>query len=124
VPLIPSFDELAALEPRLAELLAEARSHSGSRDAGFCASTVWYGHRLMERLLALVSPDSGRQGLLGTYVAFAVAYDTLSEALPPCRGACICASCRPVAGRSQGDPARWGTFAPVAQQLLRPSPTA
>jgi hypothetical protein len=111
VPAIPSFEELAALEPRLTELLAEARACSGRAGAEFCASSVWYGDAsgqpgLMERLLTLVSPDSGRTGLLGTYLAFAVAYDALWEALPVCRAVCACGTSRPGASDSHRTPAR------------------
>jgi hypothetical protein len=105
MPVIPSFDDLVALEPLLADLLAEARSYSGGDAPTFCASAVWYGRAgLLKRLLALVSPESGRGGLLGTYMAFAVAYDTLSEALPPCRGVCACAADRPGAAWSPSSP--------------------
>src|SRR5947207_319215 len=43
MPVIPSFEDLVALEPRLAELLAEACSYADAPDAEFCAGTVWYG---------------------------------------------------------------------------------
>ncbi len=112
MPAIPSFDELATLEPRLAGLLAEARSYSDRHQEDFCASSVWYGRAgsspgLLDRLLTLVSPDSGREGVLGSYLAFAVAYDTLTEALPRCQGPCVCGTKRPAVVRSRPAAVRW-----------------
>jgi len=37
-----TFNDLVALEPRLAHLLTEARSHKPSRK--FCANEAWYGY--------------------------------------------------------------------------------
>ena len=51
-----TFNDLVALEPRLAHLLTEARSHKPSRK--FCANEAWYGYfgfsGLKGKLLRLV----------------------------------------------------------------------
>jgi hypothetical protein len=91
----PAFRRLAALEPGLDRLLAEARSHNENRSPIFCANAVFYGypgHRpgIKQRLSALVG--WGRKGdpVLGTCEAYDVAYETIYEALPNCRGRCRC----------------------------------
>jgi hypothetical protein len=87
--------ELVRLEPGLGPLLEEARAHHADRSAVFCANAVFYGSAdstrgLKRRLLRLVGRDSGRAGVLGTSVAYDVAYDTIFAALPDCRGECAC----------------------------------
>ncbi len=86
----PAFDELAALEPRLAALLAEAQGYHATRPRGFCANAVFYGypgHRpgLKRRLSELVGHVSDREGVLGTSDAYDVAYHTVYQALPDCK---------------------------------------
>jgi hypothetical protein len=65
----PTFDELVALEPRLADLLAEAQAYHTNRPREFCANAVFYGypgHRpgLKKRLSELVGFTSGQEGVL------------------------------------------------------------
>jgi hypothetical protein len=87
---------LVAAEPRLAALLAEARSiRDDRRHPTFCANAVWYGYRgyghgLKARLEQLVGWDRKGHQLLGTEAAYDLAYDTIYSALPNCRQ-CGCA---------------------------------
>jgi hypothetical protein len=90
-----TFERLADLEPRLRALLEEARAHHSDPSPDFCANAVFYGYAhvrqgLKARLLKLVGWESGRHDLLGTSAAYDVAYDTIFEALPDCRGNCAC----------------------------------
>src|SRR5690242_5329690 len=90
-----TFERLAALEPRLLPLLEEARAHHADPSPDFCANAVFYGYAnpprgLKARLLKLVGWESGRHDLLGTSAAYDVAYETVYEALPDCRGNCAC----------------------------------
>jgi hypothetical protein len=50
-----TFNDLVALEPRLAHLLTEARTHKPSRK--FCANQAWYGYFVNVRCTA------GRNGV-------------------------------------------------------------
>jgi hypothetical protein len=88
----PTFAELAALEPQLAEQLAEAKSHRASPT--FCANAVFYGytgHRpgLKQRLSKLAG-YSVRLGPLSTSAAYDTAYHTIYQALPDCGPDCVC----------------------------------
>jgi hypothetical protein len=90
-----TFRTLARLEPRLRELLAEARSHHNNRGPVFCANAVWYGypgHRpgLKYHLSRLVGWTAERAGDVRTSEAYDVAYHTIYQALPDCRGRCLC----------------------------------
>src|SRR5947209_4476528 len=72
-----TFADLAALEPALWDLLAEARSlrptDEGEALALFCGYSG-YGPGLKRRLSALVGWYSGRGGVLGSSGAYDVAY--------------------------------------------------
>jgi hypothetical protein len=93
-----TFEDLARLEPRLQSLLEEARRHHNSRRPDFCANAVWYGYAghlpgLKPRLLFLVGYERrDRHPVLSTSLAYDVAYDTIYQALPDCRGRCACFS--------------------------------
>jgi len=81
--------ELVRREPRLAELLQEARTVDDS-DPHFCANAVWYGYNgyagLKGRLCQLVGWDADTDDpILRTPEAYDLAYDTIYDALPPCR---------------------------------------
>jgi hypothetical protein len=87
---------LVRLEPRLAELLAEAKA---VRDDGsvpyFCGNACWYGydgHRgFKPRLVRLVG--FGRPGfhdVLSGSTAYDLVYFTIYNVLPSCRGRCGC----------------------------------
>jgi hypothetical protein len=85
----PTFEQLAELEPRLLDLLTEARTCPRTR--GFCANARWYGYGgfqgrgLKARLLRLVGwhrPDAHE--VLSSCAAYEVAYDTVFGALPDC----------------------------------------
>jgi hypothetical protein len=86
---LPTWDELAALDARLVDLLNLARSYQNGRRRRFCAIHV-YVWELKPRLLALVGWDR-RAGpdLLRTEAAYDVALKTVYGALPDCRG-CAC----------------------------------
>ena len=91
----PTFRALAKLEPRLCDLLAEARSYHNNRDPVFCANAVWYGYPgfkpgLKGRLGRLVGWTAERGGELRTSEAYDLAYRTIYRALPDCRGRCLC----------------------------------
>jgi hypothetical protein len=86
----PTFEELAALEPRLNDLMTEARSYHEKRPRRFCANAVWYGYPghqpgLKRRLSDLIGWESGKKGLLRSSKAYDVAYQALYKALPDCR---------------------------------------
>jgi hypothetical protein len=91
-----TFAQLAALEPELVSLLAEARSYRRGRDPMFCANAVFYGYSgyrpgLKERLIRLVGWEAYEKGpVLSSSEAYDVAYDTIYAALPDCRGRCAC----------------------------------
>ena len=84
----PTWAQLARLEPGLARLRREARAVDG-RDPHFCANRVWY-QDFKPRLLPLVGwcRDDG-PAVLRTQAAYALAYDTIYQELPGCRG-CWC----------------------------------
>ena len=61
----------------------------------FCANAVWYGYAGFEpgirsRLCELVGTCAEKGGDLRPSEAYDLAYETLYEALPDCRGRCIC----------------------------------
>ncbi len=80
---------LARLEPQLAALLVEARAVDPGDNPHFCANRVWY-RDFKPRLLHLVGwcRDDGAP-LLQTQAAYALAYETIYDVLPGCRG-CWC----------------------------------
>lgn len=93
------FLRYAILEPRLADLLAEAAGliAPDDPDAYFCANEVFFGywgHRgrgLKDRLLALVGWYAESDlAELRTEIAYDVCYDRIYDALPNCQ-ACACA---------------------------------
>jgi hypothetical protein len=97
-----TFNDLVALEPRLAHLLTEARSHKPSRK--FCANEAWYGYfgfsGLKGKLLRLVgwgretppdgATDAAKEETLKSSQAYDVAYETVYRALPDCGPECVC----------------------------------
>lgn len=86
------WDDLVRREPRLADLLNEARAVTSRGDPHFCANAVWFGYPgsgypgLKPRLVELVGweAESG-DPVLHTEVAYDVAYHTVYDALPTCR---------------------------------------
>ena len=86
----PTWEALVEREPRLGDLLAEARAVRGEGPT-FCANAVWYGYpghrpglkRRMTRLVGFLAerPDPLLRGPL----AYEVAYRALYRALPDCR---------------------------------------
>ena len=90
-----TWEWVVRIEPRLARLLADIQQ---IRDDGqgeyFCRNEVWYGwgvrgggyKREMYALVGLWAADP----LVATSHAYDVAYRTLYNALPPCRGPCGC----------------------------------
>jgi hypothetical protein len=91
-----TFAALAALEPSLGELLAEAQE---VRDDGtaeyFCQVATFFGypgHRpgFKRRLCGLVGWFAEGADVLATRAAYDLGYETIIEALPPCRGRCGC----------------------------------
>jgi hypothetical protein len=96
----PTFEELRRLEPRLAELEAEARAvrDTGEREF-FCSNFVWLPMytRLRDVLGAYRQPVSGEEhaDVLTDGWAFETAYLHLSRLLPPCRD-CGCRLFEPI----------------------------
>jgi len=86
----PGFDELIGREPELAELYRVAKSYRDDQSLDFCANDIWY-ELLKPRLVKLVG--GGRESCdftLSTTLAYDVAYQTIYDALPHCRGLCPC----------------------------------
>lgn len=86
-----TFEELVKMEPRLGELLLRATTcnHAGH---DFCANEMWYG-AIKPRLLRLVG-FSCKPGphceTLSSSESYELAYRTIYDSLPPCRGRCGC----------------------------------
>lgn len=81
-----TFEQLAALEPRLAELRARARRvrDPGGR-RGFCANEVWF-RELKPELLHLVGWQRREEPwILCTSQAYEAAYKVIYDELPNCR---------------------------------------
>jgi len=97
-----TFNDLVALEPRLAHLLTEAQGHKPTRK--FCANQTWYGYfgfsGLKDKLLRLVgwkretapdgATDVAKEKTLKSSQAYSVAYQTVYHALPDCGPECVC----------------------------------
>jgi hypothetical protein len=89
-----TFADLVALEPRLDDLMHEARMHHATMDETFCCSAAWYGFGgypgIKPRLVKLVGYERpGSHPILKTEQAYDVAYSAISEALPDCQD-CAC----------------------------------
>ena len=94
----PTFEDLAARDPRLAKLRETAEAAGGRHrrlDGGFCANAVWYGYSrngspyglggIRTELVKLVGDHSrNADPLLHSSDAYDLAYQTLWELLPPC----------------------------------------
>ncbi len=90
----PTWQDLVAREPRLAELRVAAERIRPTANASFCANAAWYGYAgqfgLKPRLLRLVGWGAQNQDpVLRSSDAYDVAYQTLYDLLPDCRG-CGC----------------------------------
>jgi len=97
-----TFNELVALEPRLADLLTEARAYKPGPK--FCANAVWYGYHgslgLKSKLARLVgwarlvplagAIDAATEETLKSSQAYDVGYGTVYDALPDCGEQCEC----------------------------------
>ena len=91
-----TFDELARREPLLTALLDEAKSYHAvaKKRRRFCADAVFYGWPgynpagIKRKLVALIGWSRKDQSdpALCTPDAYAVAYKTLYNALPDCKG--------------------------------------
>jgi hypothetical protein len=77
-----TFAELSVLEPRIGDLLKEARRVDVDSDT-FCANAVWY-RRFKPRLLLLVGWEA-EDPTLRSSEAYDAAYEAIYEALPDCR---------------------------------------
>ena len=94
----PTWGQLVALEPRLAELAAEirARGHHGKPPATFCANCEWYGYRgrgvgYKAQLCALVGWTARTEDpTLRSSRAYEIAYAHCYDLLPDCGPGCVC----------------------------------
>ncbi len=89
----PTWDDLVAREPRLADLRIAAE-RVRAVDTSFCANAVWYGYGghlgLKPRLVRLVGWGAqSRDPVLRSCDAYDLVYQTLYDLLPDCRG-CGC----------------------------------
>ena len=75
----PTFHDLAAGEPDLAELLAEARMYQGTSHK-YCANAVWFA-----RPNGLGARARRALGIRPSWDTIRVAEETIFSALPPCR---------------------------------------
>ena len=80
---------LTEREPRLAQLLKEAKAVSAHGDANFCANQVWY-REFKPRLLRLVGWLARTDdAIIRGCEAYDIAYRTVYSVLPACRN-CGC----------------------------------
>lgn len=92
-----TFRELVKLEPKLGELLKQAQTvkDDGSQEY-YCGNAVWYGYDgypgFKSSLCALIGFDRLEEGDERLYSsdAYEIAYQTVYDALPCCRGECGC----------------------------------
>ncbi len=96
-----TFEEMAEIEPRLRDLLSEARSHRRTAGPDFCACATMDGKNenhpfprhvpgLEARIKKLVGWHSGRSDYLGTYDAYRAVCCVIGAELPPCGPDCEC----------------------------------
>ena len=81
-----TWKRLIKIEPHLLTLYDEAKAVDGSAEH-FCANAVWY-ERFKPRLFSLVGWECSNPEIR-TQEAWDLAYETIYEALPPCRD-CLC----------------------------------
>lgn len=94
---IITWEKLVAHEPRLDDVLKDARSIKNQGDQYFCKDYAWttgWKHLagFKQRIYPLIGFGScHRNSFLATSQAWDVALETILEALPPCRhcGCCI-----------------------------------
>src|SRR5262249_55566059 len=87
----PTFEELVAIEPRLELLRKQARAFRPVSGA-FDSLSYWL-RWLKPQLCQLVgwhTKDESKPELLRTSAAYDVAYETIYEELPGCRGTFSC----------------------------------
>ncbi len=81
-----TFDDVVALEPRLAGLLAEAKAEHAvaERDGEYCASTAWAHLKgTLAQLIGWYRPEY--HSVLSSSAAYSAAAEAVSDALPACR---------------------------------------
>jgi hypothetical protein len=83
-----TYEQLTKFDPSLNILLRRARNHAGN-----CANAAWYGPEGLRAEMSRVIGHGRTHGPseLKTPQAYDVAYKTLYEALPDCKG-CGCLS--------------------------------
>jgi hypothetical protein len=95
-----TWGQLIKIEPELEALRQYAASVKDPGDTpSFCANAIWYGHNRTDRyrgagirgrVIVLVGwYASGADPRLQTQAAYDLAYDTIYNELPGCRG-CLC----------------------------------
>jgi hypothetical protein len=87
-----TFADLVEIEPRLGDLLAEAKAISSDGIPNFCANRVWYGYLndgkkgLKHKMEDLVGFFAERKDpKLITSSAYDLAYETIYGTLPDCK---------------------------------------
>jgi hypothetical protein len=91
-PVPEEFRALATEEPFLWELAAQAVRMGGEQHGSgkpYCANADWYG-QLKPSLCELVEWTRKEHPVLGTGVAYALAYETIYELLPDCSHSSEC----------------------------------
>jgi len=86
-----SWGMLAGLEPKLADLLQDARAADSHRATeSFCRESYWYLELkpVLVQIVGYCRPDY--HPILGTSAAYELAYDTILKALPDCRNCSCC----------------------------------
>jgi len=83
-----SWEKLIELEPRLAELLEEAKQVKDLGGSSFCANQTWF-NRFGKRLDKLVGWYAEGAPAIQTSESYDIAFMKIYDALPACRN-CTC----------------------------------
>src|SRR6266446_9501706 len=90
-----TWEQLAAIQPRLLDFLREAQTiQDDHTQPSFCGNLAWSRSRIRGDLKHLVGLrlSEGADPRLRTQRSYDVAYHKLYDALPPCRNCGICVS--------------------------------
>ena len=86
-----TYEEMAQIEPQLQFMYEHAqRVTDDGTSEFFCGNAVWF-QQFKPWMHAHVGWDRKQDDALATAEAYEVAYQTLYDLIPPCRGEHICA---------------------------------